>query len=65
MRRAYSQLNSAVRTPPRCSRPVGLGAKRVTTVMLSVSADDLRRARMLPRAAAGCLARAQMGGLDA
>ena len=33
MRRAYSQLNSAVRTPPMCSRPVGLGAKRVTTVM--------------------------------
>src|SRR6201987_3229063 len=33
LRRAYSQLKSAVRTPPTCSRPVGLGAKRVTTVM--------------------------------
>ncbi len=32
-RRAYSQQNSAVRTPPMCSRPVGLGAKRVTTVI--------------------------------
>src|SRR5206468_2593736 len=33
LRRAYSQLKSAVRTPPTCSSPVGLGAKRVTTVM--------------------------------
>src|SRR5580693_4942662 len=33
MRRAYSQQNSAVRAPPTCSRPVGLGAKRVTTVI--------------------------------
>ncbi len=33
-RRAYSQQNSAVRTPPMCSMPVGLGAKRVRTVML-------------------------------
>src|SRR6187399_3072066 len=31
MRRAYSQLNSAVRTPPMWSMPVGLGANRVTT----------------------------------
>src|SRR5256885_10163975 len=33
VRRAYSQQNSAVRAPPTCSSPVGLGAKRVTTVM--------------------------------
>src|SRR5678815_5304917 len=37
MRRAYSQLKSAVRTPPMCSRPVGLGAKRVMVVMDSES----------------------------
>src|SRR5258706_5866376 len=30
-RRASSRLNSAVRTLPRCSSPLGLGAKRVTT----------------------------------
>src|SRR6516225_9679237 len=30
-RRASSQLKNAVRTFPRCKRPVGLGAKRVTT----------------------------------
>src|SRR3954468_14399674 len=29
--RAYSQLNSAVRPPPICRKPVGEGAKRVTT----------------------------------
>ena len=29
--RAYSQLNSAVRSPPICKKPVGLGAKRVRT----------------------------------
>src|SRR2546423_1186268 len=29
-RRASSRLNSAVRAFPRCSSPVGLGAKRVT-----------------------------------
>ena len=28
--RAYSQLNSAVRAPPICRKPVGEGAKRVT-----------------------------------
>src|SRR6185503_5684985 len=28
-----SQQNSAVRTPPMCRSPVGLGAKRVRTVM--------------------------------
>jgi hypothetical protein len=33
MRLAYNQLNSAVRTPPMWSRPVGLGAKRVTTAV--------------------------------
>ena len=32
-RRAYSQENSAVRTPPMCRKPVGLGAKRVRMVM--------------------------------
>ena len=31
-RRAKSQLNSAVRAPPMCRKPVGDGAKRVTTV---------------------------------
>src|SRR5882757_6042807 len=30
--RAYSQLNSAVRAPPMWRKPVGEGAKRVTTV---------------------------------
>ena len=30
--RAKSQLNSAVRTPPMCRYPVGLGAKRVRTM---------------------------------
>ena len=29
--RANSQLNSAVRAPPICRKPVGEGAKRVTT----------------------------------
>ena len=29
-RRAYSQLNNAVRAPPMCRYPVGEGAKRVT-----------------------------------
>ena len=29
--RANSQLNSAVRAPPMCRKPVGEGAKRVTT----------------------------------
>ena len=29
--RAKSQLNSAVRAPPICRKPVGEGAKRVTT----------------------------------
>src|SRR5436189_4693290 len=29
--RANSQLNSAVRAPPMCSDPVGLGAKRTRT----------------------------------
>jgi hypothetical protein len=29
--RAYNQLNSAVRAPPICRKPVGEGAKRVTT----------------------------------
>jgi len=28
--RAYSQLNSAVRPPPMCRKPVGEGAKRAT-----------------------------------
>jgi hypothetical protein len=28
-RRAYSQQYSAVRAPPMCRKPVGLGAKRV------------------------------------
>jgi hypothetical protein len=32
--RAYSQLNSAVRAPPMWRKPVGEGAKRVTTVMV-------------------------------
>src|SRR5262249_34790677 len=36
--RAYSQLKSAVRTPPTCSMPVGLGANRVTTVIGSIPA---------------------------
>src|SRR5208337_64403 len=31
--RASSQLNRAVRTPPMCRKPVGLGANRVRTVM--------------------------------
>lgn len=31
MRRANSRLNSAVRAPPMCRKPVGDGAKRVTT----------------------------------
>src|SRR5207247_11157212 len=29
--RAYSQLNSAVRAPPMCKKPVGLGANRTRT----------------------------------
>jgi hypothetical protein len=32
-RRAYSQQKSAVRSPPMCKKPVGLGANRVRTVM--------------------------------
>src|SRR5882757_95347 len=32
-RRAYNQQNSAVRNPPMCRKPVGLGAKRVRTIM--------------------------------
>src|SRR5580658_7668646 len=31
--RAYSQQNNAVRNPPMCRKPVGLGANRVRTVM--------------------------------
>jgi hypothetical protein len=31
--RAKSQLNNAVRAPPICRKPVGEGAKRVTTVI--------------------------------
>src|ERR1700712_38200 len=33
-RRAYNQENKAVRRPPMCKKPVGLGAKRVRTVMV-------------------------------
>jgi hypothetical protein len=33
--RAKSQLKSAVRTPPTCSRPVGLGAY-LTLIFVSV-----------------------------
>ena len=53
VRRAYSQQNSAVRAPPTCSSPVGLGAKRVTTVMEGLPiCPQMCGARMLPRAAA-------------
>ncbi len=49
-RRAYSQQNSAVRNPPMCKKPVGLGAKRVRTVMdpgleMTQSAQSLQRPR--------------------
>src|SRR6266851_5064037 len=40
-RRAYSQQNNAVRNPPMCKKPVGLGANRVRTVMNL----DLRKLR--------------------
>src|SRR5215469_7258076 len=54
VRRAYSQLKSAVRTPPRCSIPVGLGAKRVTTVMQAVPRAWGRACyQARPRCAAG------------
>src|SRR5438874_1390088 len=33
--RAYSQLNRAVRAPPMCKNPVGLGAKRTRTFISS------------------------------
>src|SRR5215471_5015067 len=36
--RAKSQLNSAVRAPPMCKNPVGEGAKRTTTLILSYAA---------------------------
>ncbi len=34
--RAYSQLNSAVRAPPICRKPVGEGAKRTVTLMAAM-----------------------------
>src|SRR6185503_12147574 len=40
--RAYSQLNSAVRAPPMCRKPVGEGAKRVT---ISVMRSPLYHSR--------------------
>ncbi len=53
MRRAYSQLNSAVRTPPMCSRPVGLGAKRVMTGLDMGSAAIFGARIVAKRRAAG------------
>ena len=37
--RANAQLKRAVRAPPMCKKPVGLGAKRVTTFRLVISGD--------------------------
>src|SRR5687767_14588018 len=34
---AYSQLNRAVRAPPMCKKPVGLGANRTRTLMALIS----------------------------
>ena len=42
-RRAKSQLNSAVRTPPMCRKPVGLGANRVRGGGVTRSCSGLGR----------------------
>src|SRR5436853_3153141 len=42
--RAYSQLNRAVRAPPICRKPVGEGAKRVTTVSVMSLGREIHRA---------------------
>src|SRR5688572_7469429 len=43
-RRASSQLNRAVRAPPTCRYPVGLGAKRVTIAMGQRLGSDRQKA---------------------
>src|SRR5262245_40368001 len=43
-RRAKAQLKSAVRAPPTCRNPVGLGAKRVRTVTATESSRGRRPA---------------------
>src|SRR5689334_12301863 len=53
--RAKSQLKSAVRAPPTCRKPVGLGAKRtLTTSLMSVPLEEPapRRGRELANARA-------------
>ncbi len=44
-RRASRKLNSAVRALPRCSAPLGLGAKRVTTVPEAIAVQCSLTAR--------------------
>jgi hypothetical protein len=44
--RAYNQLNSAVRAPPMCRKPVGDGAKRVTTPEAVVGGIGSSRSRL-------------------
>src|SRR3954447_18848425 len=39
-RRANSRLNRAGRTVPRCSRPVGLGAKRTTGLAITATCGE-------------------------
>src|SRR5579863_2501390 len=46
---AARQPSSAERTWPRCRYPVGLGAKRVTTVLLGRSSTKLTRSKLLRR----------------
>ena len=49
---AYSQQNNAVRNPPMCRKPVGLGANRVRTV---ISKPEKKRSVIVaePRALLG------------
>src|SRR5215475_16151009 len=51
--RAKSQLNSAVRAPPTCRCPVGLGAKRTRTSVISVLLEEPAPRRGRERADAG------------
>src|SRR5271170_252455 len=61
--RAYSQLNKAVRAPPICRKPVGEGAKRVTTVDIcgELEAQDWIERVALAEAGARAQRRAFLG----
>src|SRR5438132_2555910 len=61
--RANSQLNKAVRTPPMCRKPVGLGAKRVRTMITCLGAkSQLKRLVSTPPMRKKPVARRAMRG---